>query len=274
MDILVVGGAGFIGTNLIQYLLDKHPDYNIVCIDKLLSSNRKKNLEVFETNSRFYFYQYNEGGLLKLFKFFYGFDVIINFLEENDAETIFNLLTIIKKYKTKKYVQVSPRTPEFTSLDIISLSNFSIYKIPVIISKYLNNYGDFQESSGFVASIITNALEGNRILVPSSNVTDLLNVLDYCRGLETLIHYGNPGCVYELGGGNKIESIDVALFIMDYLKVSKDMLECVSSKKINVMGYSALSEQFGWQPRINLNEGLIDTIEWYKENQNWWKNKV
>ena len=241
MDILVVGGTEFIGVNLIQCLLEKFPDYNIVCIDRL-----KKNIEEFENNKHFYFYQHNEIDLLKLFKFWYGFDIIINLIKDkdNDSKIVFDLLSIIKKYKVKKYLQVSLKSQDFTSLDILALSSFSSYKIPVVIAKYLNSYGFFQDNSELIPKLITNALEGKKILVPDHS-SDLINVFDCCRGIETLMHYGEPGIVYEFGGGEKIKIVDVALFVMEYLSIPYEMLEKIcSNESSRVLGFLKLNEQF------------------------------
>lgn len=271
MDILVIGGMGFIGVNFVQRLLDKYTDYNVVCIDKLSNEINRKNLEEFQENKRFYFYHANQIDLLKLFKFWFGFDIIVNFVDEQSEKEVQQLLTIVKKYKTKKLLQIS--SSKSISFDIVSLSHFFNDKIPVLVLKHSNNYGSFQHPTEFIPTLITNALEGNKLIVPDPNTKDWINVLDFCRGIETLMHYGNAGKVYELGGGNKIHNIDIALFIADYLKVPKDAIELSEpDEKIQTMYFESLNKQYGWNPIIDLSAGLADTIEWYKENETWWKS--
>lgn len=271
MDILVIGGMGFIGVNFVQRLLDKYTDYNVVCIDKLSNEINRKNLEEFQENKRFYFYHANQIDLLKLFKFWFGFDIIINFVDEQNEKEVQQLLTIVKKYKTKKLLQIS--SSKTISFDIVSLSHFFNDKIPVLVLKYSNNYGSFQHPAEFIPTLITNALEGNKLIVPDPNIKDWINVLDFCRGIETLMHYGDVGKIYELGGGNKICNIDIAFFITDYLKIPKDTIELSrSDEKVETMNFESLNKQYGWNPIIDLGTGLADTIEWYKENEIWWKS--
>lgn len=269
MDVLVVGGASFIGLNFIQHLLSKYSDYNIVCLDNLDSDERKKNIECFDNCSKFYFYQNNQVDILKLFKFWYGFNYVINFTE-NKLVDVGNLLSIIKKYKVRKYLHIS-KSMQICN-DIVVISSFFSHKIPVTICKYSNCYGPYQNPKEFIPFLITNALIGNKILVHDF-FCDWINVIDYCRGLETLMFYGDSGKIYEIGGGNSIKNIDVALFVVNYLKIYESL---VKVKFNNIQfepftSFSKLNEQYGWKPIITLESGLFDTIDWYKENESWWR---
>jgi dTDP-glucose 4,6-dehydratase len=321
MDILVSGGAGFIGTNFIEYILEKYPDYNIVCVDKLTYAGNKNNFANIEDNKRFHFCHAdicNSNELLKIFKFWFGFDVIVNFAAESHVDRsissdfsrnfidsnivgVFNLMEIIKKYKVKKFVQVSTDevygsltdkgkfvetmnlkpsslySASKASADLISLSYFTTFQVPVVISRCSNNYGPYQFPEKFIPLMITNALEGKRLPIYGSglNVRDWINVLDHCRALETLMHYGTPGEIYNSGGGNEAKNIDIAQFILDYLGLPSSMLEKVRDRPGHdfryAMDYTKMKNEFGWKPKMEFKEGLVDTIEWYKSNENWWK---
>lgn len=270
MDILISGGAGFIGVNFIQHLLDKYPDYNIVCIDTLLNDN--KNLEFLEGHSRFYFYPIDvcSTELLRLFKFWYGFDMIVNFVPEQQG--LFNFLEIIKKYKTKKFLQVyTDPEVQYTLFNIFSV--FCNFKLPAISVSCFDNYGSFQYPNESIPLMITDALEGKKVQLSSEKT--LCSVLDHCRALETLMHYGKDGESYILGGDKKVDSNEIATFIVNYLDIPKDMLVGVAEgsrlKRDYNLDYTRLNKEYGWNPIIDLNSGLIDTIEWYKENESWWK---
>jgi len=322
MDILVSGGAGFIGTNFIQLLLDKYPDYNVVCVDKLTYAGNSSNLERFLDNPRFHFRQIDickMEELQKIFKFWYGFDIIVNFAAEShvdrsissefsrnfiDSNIIgtFNFLEIIKKYKVKTYVQVSTDevygsldfdntkfietmnlkpsslySASKASADLIALSYFTTFKLPVVISRCSNNYGPYQHPEKFIPLMITNALEGKPLPIYGSgeNIRDWINVLDHCRSIETIMHYGKHGEVYNAGGGNEARNIDVAKFILDYLGLSHSMIENVGDRLGHdlrySMDYSKIESELGWKPKFDFKEGLIETIEWYVDNKSWWK---
>jgi dTDP-glucose 4,6-dehydratase len=284
MDILVAGGIGFISTNFIQLILDKYPNNNVVCIDATADIGYKRNLDLFSDNSRFYFYQIdasNYDELLKLFKFWYGFDMIVHFVSEKDSHvmSVYNFLEIIKKYKTKKYLQTSVESRRSSkkrmSVDLTALSYFSSFELPIVILKYSNNYGSFQHPREFIPSIITNVLESERTII-HQDLYSGINVLDHCRGLETLMHYGKPGELYYLGSDECIKSIDIGKFILNYLDISSDLIEEArdsSEQKINQVytGYEKLNKEYGWVPVIDFKTGLADTIEWYKSNISWWK---
>jgi len=269
MDVLVVGGASFIGFNFTQHILSKYPDYNIVCLDNLDSNETKQNVEFFKNCPKFYFYQNDQIDILKLFKFWYGFNYVINFTE-NRLIDINSLFSIIKKYKVKKYLHISKSVQIYN--DIVIVSSFFSHKIPVTICKYSNCYGPYQNPKEFIPFLITNALTGNKILVHES-FCDWINVIDYCRGLETLMFYGDNGKIYEIGGGNTIKNIDVALFVANYLKISESLVKIVPN---NIQfepftGFSKLNEQYGWQPIVTLQSGLVEAIDWYSENESWWQ---
>lgn len=259
MDILIVNGSSFIGINFIQHLLDKYIDYNIVSIES--PEIDRHNLEQFE-NSRFHCYVVDTRDFSKFFKFWFRVDVAVNF-SDNAIRTT-ELLENLKKQKLKKFLQVSSKTTN-------DLALCSFPSVPVVTLKLTNSYGYFQHPSEIVSGLITNALEGSKLTVTDST-RDWLSVLDCCRGLETLLHYGKPGESYVLGGGNEIKDIDIALFVMEQLRVSKDMLELKENQDESlVMDFSKLNEQYNWVPIIDMSSGLVDTIEWYKENESWWK---
>jgi len=321
MDILVAGGAGFIGSNFIHYILDKYPDYNVVCVDKLTYASSLNNLKDIQGNERFHFINAdicNQEELTKIFKFYYSFGMVINFAAETHVDRsivsehsksfidsniigVYNFLEIIKKYKVRTFLQVSTdevygslgETGKFVetmnlkpsslyssskaSADLIALSYCNTFGLPVVVSRCSNNYGPFQHPEKFIPMMITNAILGKKLPIygTGKNVRDWIHVLDHCRALDTILHYGRHGEVYNAGGNSEAQNNDVVEFIVTYLGVSKDMLEFVRDRPGHdlryAMDYSKINSEFGWKPLMNFEEGLIDTIEWYKDNRDWWK---
>lgn len=262
MDVLVVDGSGFIGANFVRHLLDKYIDCNIVCIEK--PETDRRNFENLEENSRFHCYVVDTRDFLKFFKFWFKVDMIVSF--SGDIVRVSNLLELLKKHKVKKYVQISAQQ----QLDSLVMNALPV---PVVLLKLSNNYGYFQHPAALIPSLIINALTGEKLSATDCS-RDWVNVFDCCRCLETLIHYGQVGEIYTLGGDNKIKDIEIASFILDYLQIPKKMLEFKQEQKDNsvFMGFSKLKKQYEWSPLISMSAGLSDTIEWYKENECWWKD--
>lgn len=268
MDILVIGGSGFVGTNFIQYLLEKYKDNNIVNIDKL--ENSKNNLKD-EDSKNYRFYQIdvcNYEELLKLFKFWFGFDIIINFTDSLNG--LCNVLEIIKKYKVKKLLQVS------TEIDSIcestALSYFSSFSIPVVISRSSELYGPFQKINKFIPSIVTDLILDKFVTAQQKNSKNWLNVFDYCRALDTLIHYGQIGQIYDICGSEIWNEFDVVNAIIETMGRSNNVLE--GAREINqelLQINSKIADELSWMPLVKMKEGLEETVEWYKSNTEWWQ---
>lgn len=320
MNLLVTGGAGFIGTNFIQYILDEHSDYSVVCIDKLTYASNQNNIEDFKDDKRFEFIQAdicNSEQIVELFRQ-YKFDMVVNFAAESHVDRsidstysrnfinsnisgVFTFLEIFKKFKVKRFLQVS--TDEVygslgnegkfvetmnlnpsslysstkASADLIVLSYYHTFDMPVLISRCSNNYGNYQHPEKFIPLTITNALDGKKIPIYGTglNVRDWINVFDHCRALETILHYGKIGQVYNVGGGNEIANINIVKLILDYLDLPYKLMENVDDRLGHdwryAMDYSKLNTELGWKPKIEFEEGLKDTIEWYKHNEEWWR---
>jgi dTDP-glucose 4,6-dehydratase len=291
MDLLVIGGNGFVGANFIQYILEKYHDYNVICIDKHTNEN-------IEKTEKFHFYQVdfcNIEEVLKVFKFWYSFDIIVNFAEENNENIIdsniygvYKIFEIIKKYKVKHFLQVSTTdvydilndeqrfaetsntslySASKASADLIALSYFHSFKIPVVVSRCSNNFGIYQNTNEFIPSLIINALTKKKLIVYEDDIRNWINVLDHCRALDTLMHYGKFGEIYNIKG-NRHSSLEIARLIMNYLNLPLDMLE-VRSREYSFkseIDYSKIGDEFGWKPVLDFKESLIDTIESYRTN--------
>ena len=309
MDILVAGGSGFVGTNFIQYILDKYTDYNIVNVDSLEHS--KNNLKD-EESKKYRFCQIdicNHDELLKLFKFWFGFDVIINLADSNNGFSnitgTHNLLEIAKKYKVKKFIQVSTnevydvgstsgsfgdyvRTiskeddyvlpKDFycaskASCDLIALSYYSSFGVPVIVSRVCELYGLYQTIDEFVPSVITNLLSNKPVSYCQEITNNLINVLDFCRALDSLMHYGATGQIYNVCGSETYSELVVANTVMEIMGKNSSVLERARDIKKNtpMMTCNKIAEMLQWKPLIELRAGLDDSIEWYDSNREWWK---
>lgn len=301
MNILVVGGAGFAGSSFTKYLLEKYTDYRIISIDKAGSEN----LNEVEDNEQHVFNLIDitdKTTLLSLFKYWYGFDVVINFASDSnnylntDIFGTINLLEAIRKYKPKRYIQISVsdvygsvdtgKALESTllnpsslcsstkaSADLISLSYFKSFNVPVIVSRCSNAFGPFQNENRFLPKMIMSALQGQKVKVHNAgnDIRDFVYILDYCRALDTLIHYGKTGEIYNIGGCNEYKSIDLARYIITYTGAGSDMLEMMPDMSVcdlrMAVNYSKMA-QLGWKPMQDFKLCLNETIDWFKDKIN------
>jgi dTDP-glucose 4,6-dehydratase len=305
MKIFVAGGAGFIGCNFINLILSKYPNYQIVNFDKLLYLEQLFNLENVENKNK-QKYTFSHGDINKKAQIqdaFKSSDVIINFVEEfvgnsctdvssNICGTI-NLLDIARENKISKFIQISTlnvygsnKCDENSQIDptnfsdvikssedLFVMSYFKKYELPIIILRCPENYGQFQCPNQLISKFITNVLEGTKTTFDYSKDSkfDLINVMDQCRAIETILHYGESGNIYNLCGNNNKTFGETVNYILKLLKADESLIEFKDKLQTGEFDCSKFNEKFDWKHKIGIETGLIDTVEWYKENVKWWK---
>jgi len=315
--VLVTGGAGFIGSNFIRYVLTKLSDWEIINFDKLTYAGNLENLADIANNSRYSFVKGDicdpravEETVARLSRS----DMVVNFAAEThvdrsilsagsfvqtDVYGTFVLLEAMKKFKISRYLHVStdevygsiekgsfteesplhPNSPYAASKaggDLLVRAYHETYGLPVIITRSSNNYGPFHYPEKIIPLFITNALEGKKLPLygDGKNVRDWLYVEDNCEAIDLVLQKGKTGEVYNIGGGNERQNIEITKFILKEMGISEDFIEPVKDRPGHDRRYSvdcSKVKKLGWQPRTNFEEGLKQTIKWYQANQAWWK---
>jgi dTDP-glucose 4,6-dehydratase len=175
--------------------------------------------------------------------------------------------------------ELRPRNPYSASkagADRLAYSYWATYDVPVIITRASNNYGPYQFPEKVIPLFITNALEN--VPVPlygdGLNERDWLHVLDHCRAVDLLIDAAPAGEVYNIGGGNDVRNVDLTKRILNLVGKPESLIQHVADRQGHDRRYSLDTgklQQLGWRPQVAFDEGLAETVAWYRENEWWWR---
>ena len=175
--------------------------------------------------------------------------------------------------------ELRPRNPYSASkagADRLAYSFWATYGVPVIVTRASNNYGPNQFPEKVIPLFITNLIDG--LPVPlygdGQNVRDWLHVEDHCRGVDLLLTASEPGEVYNIGGGNEVKNVDLTHRLLELVGRPTSLIEPVSDRPGHDRRYSlstAKLQALGWTPKHDFEEGLAQTVAWYKENEWWWR---
>jgi dTDP-glucose 4,6-dehydratase len=171
----------------------------------------------------------------------------------------------------------SPYSASKASADLIALSYFKTFNLNVSITRCSNNYGNFQNIEKAIPHFITNLINNSNIPIYGNgkNIRDWIHVTDHCLGIIKVIESGKPGEIYNFGGGSEISNIALAKKILDIFDEPESRINYVEDRKGHDFRYSVdpskAKNTLDWSPSINFDDGLRSTVEWYKNNQNWWK---
>jgi len=170
----------------------------------------------------------------------------------------------------------SPYSASKASSDLLVRAYYETYDLPVTITRCSNNYGPFHFPEKLIPLTITHVLNDQKIPVygDGKNIRDWLHVLDHCAAIDLVLHEGANGEVYNVGGRNERTNIQVIKAIIHYLGKSEDLIEFVPDRLGHDKRYAidpAKLERLGWKPTYTFDTGIKQTIDWYKNNEWWWK---
>jgi dTDP-glucose 4,6-dehydratase len=176
--------------------------------------------------------------------------------------------------------RINPSSPYSASKaggDLQVLAYFTTYATPALITRGSNTYGPYQYPEKLIPLFVTNALEGGKLPLYGDglNVRDWLHVDDHADGIAAALLHGEPGEVYNIGGGNERTNREITTIILDELGLAWDAtVEPVTDRPGHDRRYSIACdkarEKLGWQPKVDFEQGLRETIGWYRDNESWW----
>jgi len=179
--------------------------------------------------------------------------------------------------ETTNYNPRNPYSASKAAADHLVRSYYHTHRLPITISNCSNNYGPYQFPEKLFPLFITNLLEDKKVPVygEGKNVRDWIYVEDHNRGVDFIIQKGKIGQTYCLGGDNEITNIDLTKKLLELMGKSEDMIEFVKDRPGHdlryAMDFTKAKNELGWQPEIDFETGLNKTIEWYKNNKEWWQ---
>jgi dTDP-glucose 4,6-dehydratase len=171
----------------------------------------------------------------------------------------------------------SPYSASKASSDLLALSYWRTYGLPVFVSRCSNNFGPFQFPEKFIPLSITNLIDGIGIPLYGNglNSRDWLHVLDHCDALNCILDKGTPGEIYNIGGGTELNNLELAKFILSALGKSDSDINFVPDRKGHDFRYSVNYEKIavncGYKPSRTFKESIKETIQWYSKNESWWR---
>jgi dTDP-glucose 4,6-dehydratase len=171
----------------------------------------------------------------------------------------------------------SPYSASKAGSDLLVRAYNRTHKLDTVITRCSNNYGQYQFPEKVIPLFITNIIEGKKVPLYGNglNVRDWLHVDDHCRGIALALTKGKSGEVYNIGGGTELTNVELTHKILDAMGVGKEFIQPVEDRKGHDLRYSVditkINTQLGYAPQVNFEEGLAQTINWYKNNEAWWK---
>ncbi len=171
----------------------------------------------------------------------------------------------------------SPYAATKASADLIARSYFKTFAQDVRITRCSNNYGPHQFPEKIVPFFITNLIDGRKVPIygDGSNVRDWLHVDDHCRGIHSVLTRGKAGEIYNIGGGTELTNMELTHKIIGLMGRSESSISFVADRLGHDGRYSVeiskISSELGYQPSVAFEAGIADTINWYMNNQKWWR---
>lgn len=171
----------------------------------------------------------------------------------------------------------SPYAASKASADLIARSYHRTHGLDVRITRCSNNYGPFQFPEKVIPLFVTNLIDGLKVPVygAGSNVRDWLHVDDHCRGIHAVLTRGVAGEIYNIGGGTELSNMELTYKILELMGKDGASIEYVVDRLGHDLRYSVniakISSGLGYKPSVKLDSGLKETVEWYQENESWWR---
>ena len=258
---------------VVHFAAESHVDRSISGAEVFIDSNIVGTFRLLNSSLRYW----ERTGKKKGFKFLHV-----------STDEVYGSLPLdpnVRFVETTPYSPNSPYSASKASSDHLVRAWNATYGIPVLITNCSNNYGPYQFPEKLIPSVITKCLSGEPVPIygDGSNIRDWLYVDDHISALFTVLLNGKSGQTYNIGGNNEMSNIQLVKHICDYLdrKVPKPSVSYFSqiAYVTDRLGHDAryaidsskIALELGWSPAVSINQGIEHTVDWYLNNENWWR---
>ncbi len=242
---------------IVHFAAESHVDRSVVNSEDFIRTNVEGTRVLLDAAK-------NNGGI----RFHHiSTDEVFGSLDLNDSK--FNELT--------SYDPRSPYSASKAGSDHLVRAYCHTHNLPITISNCSNNYGPYQFPEKLIPLFITNLIEGEKVPVygEGKNIRDWIHVDDHNRGVDMIIKKGKIGETYCLGGDNELTNLELTKKVLKIMNNSEEMIAYVDDRPGHDLRYaidfSKAKKELGWEPEINIENGLVQTVGWYKDNEEWWK---
>ena len=171
----------------------------------------------------------------------------------------------------------SPYSASKASSDLLVRSYSKTHKLDTVTTRCSNNYGKYQFPEKVIPLFVTNLIDGKKVPLYGEgvNVRDWLHVDDHCYGIHLALEMGRAGEIYNIGGGTELTNKELTDLLLEACDANWDMVEKVADRKGHDLRYSVsiekISKELGYQPEVDFKKGLAETVQWYRDNRQWWE---
>lgn len=171
----------------------------------------------------------------------------------------------------------SPYSASKAGGELLARSYNRTHGLDVVVTRCSNNYGTHHFPEKLIPLFITNLIEGKKVPVYGTgrNIRDWLHVNDHCRGIYQVLVNGKTGEVYNIGGGRELTNLEITNLVLDAMGADESSIEFVEDRKGHDLRYSVdwtkINRELGYEPQVQFEDGLRETIQWYRDNEAWWK---
>ncbi|MBN2096697.1 dTDP-glucose 4,6-dehydratase [Candidatus Peregrinibacteria bacterium] len=310
MRLLITGGAGFIGSHFVRYLLGKYPEYRVINLDKLTYAGNLGNVSDVSGSPAYSFVQGDIADRKLVDELAGKADIIINFAAETHVDNSIAdptpflttnvigtqvLLEAALKHKHPRYIQIStdevygdigkgqfsensplkPSSPYSASKaagDMLTLAAVRTYGLPAVISRCSNNYGPYQYPEKVVPFFIKKLLAGENVPLYGDglNVRDWLHVTDHCRAVDLVLHKGKVGEIYNVGANNEHSNLEITKKMLKILGLPEDRITFVKDRPGHDIRYAIDATKI----RNELGwKPTVDFEEGFRDTVLWYKER-
>ncbi len=320
MNVLVTGGAGFIGSNLVHYLTEVRPNWKITVVDLLTYAGNLENIAALLSDKKVNFVKADitDASKMKLLFEDGKFDLVFHLAAESHVDRSIHggldfvrtnvlgtqvLLDVSRESKIKRFVHIStdevygslgptgrfvestpldpssPYSASKASSDLMVIAAGKTHHMDVVVTRCTNNYGPFHFPEKLIPLFITNALEDKPLPLygDGMNVRSWLYVRDHAEALLLAAEKGRSGEVYNVGGSEEAEipNVQVTRTILSILGKPETLIKKVADRPAHdrryAIDYTKSNKELGWAPRTPFDQGIRKTVQWYLDNESWWR---